>query len=167
MKKTNSILIFGYVFFIGVALTTLSGCGSDQKEMKENQIRQKFKEMTGLDLPKKVDGLRAVYYAIRDPLIFVRFKTDSEGIADVLKKFSRPDATFNNYDEDDIKRFRKLGADTFPQVAMWQEREDGIHIYDEESLGYGRQINFAGSSLQYTIYIDDQNSTVYILVRTL
>ena len=163
MKNANRQLVFECVLLVVVALITLPGCG-EPKELKTNQIRQKFKEITGYGLPKKADDLRAVYFAARDLQIFARFETDSDGIADVLKKFSRPDAKCTSFDENHLKQFIKLGAKMFPTVAHWQEKF-GIHIYDEESFGCGHSIDLTSSSLSYSIYIDDQNSTVYIFAR--
>lgn len=163
MKSANMLIIFGYAIYLSFALTMLSSC-SDPKELKTNQIRQKFKEITGQDLPKKADSLRAVYYDVRDLQIFVRFETDSNGTADVFKKFSRPDAMYTDFDEYHLKQFIKSGAKMFPAVAHWQEK-CGIQIYDEESFGYGRYIEFAGESPVYEVYIDDKNSTIYIYAR--
>lgn len=62
-------------------------------ELPTKLIRPAFKVISGHKLPAKADSLRALCWrAGRDSCIFVRFETDADGIAYILKTFGGPSA---------------------------------------------------------------------------
>jgi hypothetical protein len=161
MKKFRWCLILGHIILVNTSLIILSSC--KPKELPTKLIRKKFKEIAGRELPQKAEGLRAIDALTRDPQIFVRFETDSQGIAEVLKTFSEPGVKIRNLDEDDFKRRETLGVTMFSGPSQWQETI-GVKIFDEESFKSGRRLDYEGDSGKpgYRIFIDDQSNTVYI-----
>jgi len=161
MNKVRWCLILVCIVLVGTGLIILSSC--KPKEVPTKLIRQEFKEIAGRELPQKVKGLRAINAHTRDPQIFVRFETDSEGIAEVLKTFGGPGVEIRNLDENDFKRWKALGVTMFPGPSKWQETI-GVKIFDQESFKSGRELDYYVDSRKpgYRIFIDDQQSIVYI-----
>jgi hypothetical protein len=161
MNKSKLYLILRCIFLVSTGLIILSSC--KPKELPTKLIRQEFKEIAGRELPQKAEGLRAIDARTRDPQIFVRFETDSEGIAEVLKTFGGPGVEIRNLDEDDFKRWKALGVTMFPGPSNWQETI-GVKIFDQESFKSGRELDYYVDSRKpgYRIFIDDQQSIVYI-----
>ena len=161
MKKGRWFLILGHIVLAGTGLIILSSC--KPKELPTKLIRQKFREIAGRELPQKAEGLRAIDARTRDPQIFVRFETDSEGIEEVLKSFGGPGVEIRNLDEDDFKRRKSLGVTMFSGPSQWQETI-GVKIFDQESFKSGRALDYEADFGKpgYRIFIDDKRSIVYI-----
>ena len=161
MNKVRWCLILVCIVLVGTGLIILSSC--KPKELPAKLIRQKFREIAGRELPQKSEGLRAIDALTRDPQIFVRFETDSQGIAEVLKTFSEPGVEIRNLDEDDFKRRETLGVTMFSGPSQWQETI-GVKIFDQESFKSGRALTYEADSGKpgYRIFIDDQRGIVYI-----
>lgn len=161
MNKSRLYLILKCIFLVGTGLIILSSC--KPKELPTKLIMQKFREIAGRELPQKAEGLRAIDARTRDPQIFVRFETDSEGIAQVLKTFGGLGVKPRTLDEDDFKRRKALGVTLFSGPSQWQETI-GVKIFDQESFKSGRRLTYEADSGKpgYRIFIDDQRGIVYI-----
>jgi hypothetical protein len=133
------------------------------RELPTRLIRRAFWIVTGQQLPSKADGLRAIFQGGREPAIFVRFQTDSEGIKYILETFGGPGVESTTYDADFLKALSTSRANIFPILPIWQEKL-GICLYDQESIESGRELKFISGGVEawYTIFIDDQRDTVYI-----
>ena len=138
-------------------------------ELPTRWIRPIFRDLTKqIELPKKTESLRAIYYSSSEPAIFVRFQTDPEGIEYILEKFGGPTAKFETFDADRMKALNAANVAVFFYPSQWQEKL-GISLYDQDSIESGRKltgtVDFKGLD-RYTIFIEDQRNTVYILICT-
>ena len=131
-------------------------------ELPTRLIRQAFQELTDRELPQKADGLRAIYNgATRDPSIFVRFETDSEGIAYILEKFGGRGVKINTFDDTDSKK-RHSVLHVSGMLFSYQEKS-GIHIFDWKDVKSGLELKYsAGKQPSYEIVIDKQQNAVYV-----
>ena len=141
-------------------------------ELPTRLIRTTFSRITGhRKLPKKADGLRAIYYSTNEPAIFVKFQTDSEGIEYILNIFGGPAAKSEMFDADYLKALTAANVTLFSYPSRWQ-KELGIFLYDQDSIESGRLLTGWVDSEgldrydRYTIFIDDQRNTVYIMITT-
>jgi hypothetical protein len=76
------------VLYVGAPMTwRYLKAWSEPHELPLTKIPLEFRTITGQELPKKVDGLRAIFKGSSDPEIFVRFDTDAEGIEHVKHSF--------------------------------------------------------------------------------
>ena len=163
MNNTKWCFVFSYIVLIGTALIMLPGC-KGAKELPTKKIRQKLREFGGLELPRKANGLRAILSHSRDPGIFVRFETDSEGIEHVLKTFGKPGTKSKTLDPNDFKEMKKFGGRLFPQPCQWQEMV-GVRLFDQESVESGRLLEYMAprfNEVGYEVFIDDKTNTVYV-----
>ena len=135
------------------------------QELPTRLIGPALRYVAGRELPEKTGGLRAIFQGGRDPRIFVRFDTDTEGIAYVKRSFTGPGASSKHLDADTLKRLTLSGYRMFYLASQWQD-ENGVCLFDQESIESGLEINSAAGpgapQRRYHVFIDDQNSTVYI-----
>jgi hypothetical protein len=127
-------------------------------------VRQKLREeFADLQLPQRVQNLRGAYAPYRDAEIFIRFETDSEGIAEVLETFGRPGTESKTLDPNDFREMKKFGINAFPRAASWLEK-NGINLFDQTGMESGRVLEGSGlsSEIWYKVFIDDRRGTVYI-----
>ncbi len=138
---------------------------TDTKELPTRLIRTAFQAVTDHDLPEKAEGLRAIFSGGREPSIFVRFKTNSNGIAYILGTFGGAGVELETLDADFLRALTASRASIFSIPSRWQEKI-GVNIFDQESIESGRQIKYIPGpgtiAPGYRIFIDDQQSTVYI-----
>ena len=137
---------------------------SSPHELPTRLIRRAYRVVTNRDLPEKVDDLHAIFTGGREPAIFVRFKTDSSGIAYILEAFDGPDVKSETLDKNRLREWTASRVSIFPTPSLWQ-KEIGVNIFDQESIESGRLIEFMPGSDPapgYRIFIDDQGNTVYI-----
>jgi hypothetical protein len=129
------------------------------------RIRPAFRFVVGGDLPEKTEGLGAIFWGGRDPAIFVKFRTNPEGIAYVLETFGGSGVESEPFDADDLRVLRASGWEMFGGLSRVQERL-GAQLFDQDSIGPGRRLlkgdGRRNSELQYLIFIDEQKRTVYI-----
>lgn len=134
-------------------------------ELPARLIRPAFRGIAGQELPKRADGLRAIFEGGRDPSVFVRFETDTEGIDYIKRVFNKPGSRSTYYDTDTFKELKMSGVSFFSVVSQWQD-EIGICIFDLESIESGLEIYSASGpgapDQQYHIFIDDKRNIVYI-----
>lgn len=129
-------------------------------ELPTRLIRQAFQDVTDREMPQKADGLRAIYSGGREPSIFVRFETGSEGIAYILEKFGGRGVKINTFDADSKKRHSVLHV--HGMLSYYQEKS-GIHIFDWKDVKSGLELKYsAGIQPSYEIVIDEQQNSVYI-----
>jgi len=163
MNKTILRFIFACIVLTGAALTILPGC-KGAEELPTKRIRQEVRKFGGLELPQKASGLRAILSHSRDPGIFVRFETNSEGIDHVLKTFGGSAVKSERLDPNDLKEIKKFGGSLFPQPSQWQQMI-GVRLFDEESMESGRLLEHRApgfNEVGWWVFIEDKSNTVYI-----
>jgi len=114
-------------------------------------------------LPPKADGLRALFRGGREPEIFVRFKTNSEGIAYILDVFGAS-AESETFDEDKLQFMNTNRVGIFPTLSLVQESA-GVILLNQNSVKSGRTLTGCFNPPDgpgYRIFIEDPNSTLYI-----
>ncbi len=131
-----------------------------ERVLSVEEIRPVFLRITNRELPLKADNLRAIFEEGRDPHIFVRFNTDSEGVAHILKEFGGKRVISKSFNADDIGSPKKSGSRFFTRLSFWQN-ELGISPFDPNTIESCRVLEYSGSR-GYKILIDDQSRTVYI-----
>ena len=137
------------------------------QELPTRLIRTAFRAVSDRDLPEKADGLRAIFRGTIESAIFVRFKTDSDGIAYILETFGKPGVKLETLDADYMRAMTASGVSILGTPSLWQEKI-GVNIFDQKSIESGRRLEYVpgignGIAPGYSIFIDDQRSTVYIL----
>ena len=90
-----------------------------ERALSAEEIRPVFLRITNRELPGKADNLRAIFEEGRDPRIFVRFDTDSEGVAYILKEFGGERVISKTFDADDIGAPKKSGSKFFTRLSFW------------------------------------------------
>ncbi|MHC4329484.1 MAG: hypothetical protein ACYSWW_15330 [Planctomycetota bacterium] len=121
-------------------------------ELPTRLVRPAFRSITGRDIPRTAEGLRAVFGGGRDPSIFVRFRTDSEGVSHIREQLAPSGGEFEPFS----------GTPQFHIVSSWQERF-GIRILDRRVIESGLKLDYvviSGVSLRITI--DTQHNNVQI-----
>jgi hypothetical protein len=109
--------------------------------------------ITGRDLPSKAEKLRAIFSGGRDPSIFVRFQTDSEGISYVREQLAPSGAEFEPFS----------GTPQFHIVSQWQDRF-GMIILDRRAIESGLKLQYivvSGASFEITIDTQHNNVQIY------
>ena len=134
-------------------------------ELPDRLIRPAFRGIAGQELPKRADGLRAIFQGGRDPSVFIRFETDSYGIDYIKRSFTKPGSRATHYDTVTFKELKMSGFSVFSVVSRWQD-EIGICLFDLEFIESGLEIRSASGpgapNQQYHVFIDDKRSIVYI-----
>lgn len=138
---------------------------TSMQELPTRLIEPVLRYVAGRELPEKTGGLRAIFQGGRDPRIFVRFDTDTEGIAYVKRSFTGPGASSKHLDVDTLKRLTLSGYRMFYLASQWQD-ENGVCLFDQMSIESGLEINSAAGpgapQRRYHVFIDDHRNTVYI-----
>jgi hypothetical protein len=121
-----------------------------------------------IELPNKTDGLRAFFLSNREPAIFVRFQTDSEGVEYILEAFGGSDEILRTFDADHMKALTEANVILFFYPSRWQD-ELGICLFDQNSIESGRMLKGLTGSVgskvyTSTIFIEDKTNIVYILI---
>ena len=120
MFKRKICFIFRYIFLVSIGMILLTSC-RDFHVLSPESTRYELKRMTGFELPDNAENIRAITPFSRDPVIIVRFQTDSNGIAEVMKAFSGPDTKIEQLNEEDFQRRKKEGLNPFFDEFFWQE----------------------------------------------
>jgi hypothetical protein len=137
---------------------------SEPHELPTAKIPAEYRTITGQELPKKVDGLRAIFQGGMDPEIFARFETDAEGIERVKRSFMITGATSERIVAAQLRQTRSL---MFSSVPRMQEKL-GICLFDQKSIESGLLIESPGLKHRfYSVLIDEQRGTVYIYAMLL
>jgi len=137
---------------------------SEPHELPTAKIPLEFRTITGQELPKKVDGLRAIFQGGMDPEIFVRFETDADGIEHIKRSFIIAGASSEHIDATQPKH---IGSLMFSSVSRMQEKL-GICLFDQKSIESGLLIESPGLKHRYySVFIDEQRGTVYIYAMLL
>lgn len=131
-----------------------------ERVLSVEEIRPVFLSITNRELPGKADNLRAIFEESREPCIFVRFDTDSEGVEYILKEFGGERVISKTFDADDIRAPKKSVSKFFTRLSFWQN-ELGVSLFDPDTIESFRVLEYSGSR-GYKILIDDQSRTVYI-----
>lgn len=164
------LVVAGLVILLGLAIASLCEDWpllyyrqfTSLRELPTRLIRPAFRMITDRELPQKADGLRAIFQGGREAGIFVRFETDSKGIAYILEAYGRP--IVSTFDEDFLRTMTASNASIFSTPSRWQERI-GVRIFDQKSIESGRLIRIAPitrTAPWYRLFIDDDRSVVYI-----
>ena len=138
------------------------------KELPTRLIRRAFRIVTNHELPQRADGLRAIFHGGREPAIFVRFQTDSDGIAYICEVFGKTAMKAETFNADFLKVLTASNVSIFPIPSRWQD-EIGVYIFEQELIKTGREFRYipvpgTGTSEKpgYRVLIDDEHNTVYI-----
>lgn len=120
--------------------------------------------ITGHELPQRADGLRGLFYWHREPAIFVRFKTDAEGISYILKTFGGPGLKLKRLDPETLKYMK---AAHFQVFIGWHDIQQslGVRLFDLDTVESGLLLDQTGRlnwQLGYRILVDDQKRIVYM-----
>jgi len=111
-----------------------------------------FVLVTGEDLPKKTEGLRVAFSGGRNPSVFVRFRTDSSGIAYIKEQIAPTNAVFEPYS----------GTPSFHIVSTW-EKFFGIRVIDRQTIESGLKLEYVVlSGVSMRIFIDTKHNNVQI-----
>lgn len=132
-------------------------------ELPSRLIRPAFRYISSKDLPPRADGLRALFQGGREPRIFVRLNTNSEGIAYILEAFGAS-AKSETFDEDKVRFMNTNRVEIFPTLSLVQQSA-GVVLLDQDSVKSGRTLTGCfdpPNGPEYRIFIEDPNSTAYI-----
>jgi len=148
------------VLYVGAPMTwRYLKAWSEPHELPLAKIPSEFRTITGQELPKKADGLRAIFQGGMDPEIFVRFQTDAEGIEYVKRSFMIAGATSEHIVAGQLRQTPSL---MFSSVPPMQEKL-GICLFDQKSIESGLLIESPLLKHRfYSVLIDEQRGTVYI-----
>ena len=133
------------------------------QELPARLIRPAFRYVVERDLPPRADGLRSIFLGGRDPTIFVRFKTDSDGMAYILETFER-NGIWETFDDDRLQFMNANDVGVFPTLPLIQKRA-GVILFDQHSVESGRMLSGSFDPQKgpsYGVFIDDRDSTLYI-----
>jgi hypothetical protein len=133
------------------------------RQLPQRLIRPCFRRITDQELPEDMDGVRALFQGGVDPAIFVKFRTDSEGMKSICASFGEPQANVQIIDPNWMKVFTESGGHIFQIAYPWEERT-GVELFHQEALPSGRMIEYLGppGTGGYKVFLDDRNRTVYI-----
>jgi hypothetical protein len=132
-----------------------------ERELSVGDIRPTFLSLTKRELPGKADNLRAIFQASREPRIFVRFETNSEGIKYILQEFGGERVISKTLNTDDLRAMKKTNRRLFNNsLSKWQN-ETGLDLFDQDAIESCRVLEYHGYR-GYKVLIDDQKNTVYI-----
>ena len=137
------------------------------QELPVRLIRPAFRHVVGRNLPKRADGLRAIFLGGREPAIFVRFKTGSDGMRYVLETFETNGA-WETFDKDRLQFMNTNDVGVFPTLSLVQ-RDAGVILFDQHSVKSGRMLSGcfdAQKGPSYRVFVDDRDSTLYIVATT-
>jgi len=164
------LLTFGVASLFSFSYTSFTIFCMNQRtkprELPIKLIRPIFWQITKIELPEKADGLRAVFFPGRPPEIFIKFRTDSDGIGYILQRFGGPGSDLEPYDKDKIEYMKQMGLGIFNRESLYQ-KELVLHICDPNSIKSGWTLynrKMIGEDAAYAIFVDDQNNTVYVNV---
>lgn len=129
-------------------------------ELPIRLIRPAFQHVADSELPRKTEGLRALFQGGREPAIFVRFETDSDGIAYILETFCGSGVRKETFDADKLRLMNSSGLELFITLSLVQEQV-GVCLFDQDLIESGCILE----GPMYKIFIDDMNNTVYINAR--
>ncbi len=125
-------------------------------------IRSAIKFASGHAAPAMMEDAQGIVCGGRDPAVFVRFRTDDQGLQYVLQEFGGPDAVVEVLD---MEVFRSVpsGWHMFAGVTHWQA-ELGVHIYDPSTIRSARVLirNSYSFDPSYYLLIDEEQHTIYI-----
>lgn len=128
-------------------------------------IRPAFRYATGHDLPVVTREAQAIWSGDREPSIFVRFRTDPNGLAYIEETFGGAKAQSEAFTAEEIDILTGSGGDFYPMPRLWQQKV-GLSLYGPRALGAGRHITFGerhGGG--WSIYIDEEHGFVYVLAH--
>lgn len=132
-------------------------------ELPARFIRPALRYATDRDMPAVVRDARAIWSGGREPLIFVRFETDPNGMAYMEQTFGGPGTESEALSAERMKGFIQSGVDLFYLAGRWQKAL-GLSIYDAKALGAGREITYLkDNGGGWKIFIDEDHSVVYVL----
>lgn len=122
------------------------------QELPTRLVRPAFRWITGWDLPSKAEKLRAIFSGGRDPSIFVRFQTDSEGIIYIREQIAPFGVEFEPF----------TGIPKFHIVSQWQDRF-GLDILDRRAIESGLRLQYYPvSGINFNIIMDTQHNNLYM-----
>jgi hypothetical protein len=159
------VLLSRYPPFIMVWINSTT---TKPRELPMNLIRPGFRFVTNCELPKKTDGLHAIFFPGRDPSIFLKFQTDSNGIEYLLKTFGGRGSKLETYDPERLKYLKGRSLEIFGGQVAHSQKKLGLNLFDQNSVESGRMLQGGlsrhepGLDVGCDIFIEDQTNTVYV-----
>ncbi len=133
------------------------------RELPRELIRPWFRFVSRRRLPEEIEGARALSQGGADPSIFMKFRTDPNGIESICQAFTTPEAQLKPVEPSWLRTFTASGGHIFSVASRWEQRT-GIQLFDQKAIESGRMLEYVGvpGTEAYTVFIDDKNGTVYI-----
>jgi len=122
-----------------------------------------FRYATGRDLPAVAQDAQAIWSGDREPLIFLCFRTDPNGLTHIEEILGGPETEIEMFSAEEMKILTGSGGNFYPMPVVWQQRL-GISMYDPKALGAGKRITYSKrGGGGWLIFIDEEHGVVYIL----
>jgi hypothetical protein len=133
------------------------------RELPHELIRRCFREITDRELPSETDDLKALFHGGVDPAIFVRFRTNSDGINFICNSFVKSETTIKVVDPNWMRALTEGGGHIFYIPFQWEQRV-GIRVFDQERIESAKVLEYLGppGTGGYKILIDNKRNVVYI-----
>ena len=154
------------VLVIGLALRPPLWCYTNftlrPNVLPTRLIRSAIRFASGHAAPAIMDDAQGIIHGGRDPAVFVRFRTDDDGLQYVLQEFGGAAAAVEVLDMEVFRSVRS-GWPVFVLVMGWQEKL-GVHIYDPSTIRSARILTHRSDfGPRYYLLIDEEQHTVYLL----
>lgn len=133
------------------------------RELPQELIRPWFGFVTGRQLPEEIEGAQALSQGGADPSIFMKLRTDPNGIKSICQAFTTSEAQPEPVEPSWLRTFTASGGHIFSVASRWEQRT-GVQLFDQKAIESGRMLEYVGfpGTEAYTVFIDDKNGTVYI-----
>lgn len=125
-------------------------------------IKPALRFCSGHDAPAMLKEAQGIVQGGRDPAVFVRFRTDDQGLRYIVQEFGRPGAPVKLLDMEVV---HEIGWPVFTTMLSWQ-RELGVDVYDPPTIRSARVLTCespGGLGPTSYVLIDEEQHTVYIL----
>lgn len=135
------VVVLLILLFIAIGLIWQQIDNAPAIQLLPAKIRPTFRVIAERELPQKADGLRAILGGGREPAIFVRFETDSEGIAYIVETFGGPPVESWTLNPDLLRNLKASHMSVFHIPSLWEQKM-GVHIFDPESIESARILEY-------------------------
>jgi len=141
------------------------------REIPPGKASRIFTMVAGHELPRRKEDLRAVLWDTMDPAIFVRFRSDADGTAYIIRTFGGADAKPVMLDAEALRRQGEAGWKPFWELEDAEKKWGVPHLFDmgqvKSALSLVTMVGadpFShGVHRTYRILIDTENNVVYMM----
>ena len=182
-RSLHSVLLASAVVVGVFCLTVLAyvgmtfpktGSGMGPRAVPPGEVRLRFRQVTGLRLPKSANNVRALVDSGRATAIFVRVEADRAGQDEIVMALAGAGVVPRALEPHEVDALRQPSSAFFGQVVAWQS-EQGVRLYEPAAIRAAHvlegQVTLApsapgqpGDILPYKMLIDDESGVVYLLV---